>query len=135
MYIHDNSRIGFGRCRLRCLCAEGKIDSVYSVTDSWDDISQTLFVNSPVPESFYEFISQKLFFEDMPHPPQTKWVLIWPGCLTKAIDPPQRVAQGWWKKYFLAKSILVWIFFSYPALLSNLYYVIKQMGLCISLPF
>ena len=46
--MQGNSRKGPGRCRLSCLCSEGEIDSVYSVTNRSDDISQTLFVNSPV---------------------------------------------------------------------------------------
>ena len=47
--LQGNSRKGFGRCRHCCLCATGKIYSLYSVTNSWwDDISRTLFVISPV---------------------------------------------------------------------------------------
>ena len=38
----------YWRCRLSCLCAEGQIDSLYtsSVTNSGDDITRTIFVNS-----------------------------------------------------------------------------------------
>ena len=43
--IQGSSQKEFGGCRLSCLCAEVYIDSV---TNSWDDISRTLFANSPV---------------------------------------------------------------------------------------
>ena len=46
VYLQRNSRKGIGRCRLSCLCAKGYIDSVYSVTNSRDNISRTLSVNS-----------------------------------------------------------------------------------------
>ena len=47
--LEKGSDNGFflGWCRLICLCAEGQIDSVYSVTNSWDDISRTLLEKSP----------------------------------------------------------------------------------------
>ena len=46
--IQGNSLWEFGRCPLSCWCSDGKIDSVFSVTNSWHDISRTLSVNSPV---------------------------------------------------------------------------------------
>ena len=48
IYIRRILWKGLGWCRLSCLCAEGKIESVYSVTNTWDDSSRTLFVNSSV---------------------------------------------------------------------------------------
>ena len=46
--IQGNSRKKFWRSRLRCVQRDRYVDSVYTVTNSWDDISRTLFVNSPV---------------------------------------------------------------------------------------
>ena len=63
-----NSRKGFGRCRLSFLCAEGWIDSVYSTTNSWDDISQALFVNSPVYDPCLQVLTFWLML-DKPYQP------------------------------------------------------------------
>ena len=62
----ENSRKGFGRSRLSCVCAKELIDSVYSVQNSWDDISRALFVNSPV------FVIAGDLFK-----PNLAWKLLW----------------------------------------------------------
>ena len=47
--IQGNSRKGFGRCRLNCFLDYIHYPSIPLHTNSWDDISRALFVNSPVP--------------------------------------------------------------------------------------
>ena len=51
-YLQGNYRKGFGWYRISCLCPEGYMDSLYSVTNSWSDIIRTLFENSPVPKYY-----------------------------------------------------------------------------------
>ena len=45
--MKGNSRKGFGRCRLSCLLNNIHHLSIPLHKNSWDDISRTLFVNSP----------------------------------------------------------------------------------------
>ena len=54
--IQGNSRKGFGRCRrLSCLLHYIHFTSLPLHTNSWDDISWTLFVNSPVYQIYIIF--------------------------------------------------------------------------------
>ena len=57
--IHGNSRKWFGRCRLSCLL---HYLSIPLHINSWDDISRTLFVNSPVPDFSIDFFCGMLLW-------------------------------------------------------------------------
>ena len=61
------SRKGFGS--LSCQCAEGQIDSVNNVSNRFDDISLTLFVNSPEFNvyTFYVFLYASLISPFIPN--------------------------------------------------------------------
>ena len=50
--LQGNSRKGFWKCRLSCLFHYVHYLSIPLQTNSWDDISRTLFANSPVCGSY-----------------------------------------------------------------------------------
>ena len=55
--VQGNSYKGCGRCRLSCLLHYIYYLSIPLHTNSWDDISRTLFVNYPVAYSIYGRLS------------------------------------------------------------------------------
>ena len=63
--IQGNSRKGLGRCRISCLLHYIHDLSIPLHTISWDDISRSLFANSPEGQSFafYFFLSVSRWFE------------------------------------------------------------------------